>query len=572
MQKINEIIHDIFKKDFYFFIFLSSAIFLTYWNTISRDVILSYDDVVLLGPISKIQSIKHYFFSIYNGSVLDFQPIRDLSYLLDFKIKTIYLNYSFHFTNALLWIFLCFIVRKIFILNSPKNYYFIGILTLFYALSPISTNSVAWIAARKHILSTFFIVYATYLTIKYKDHLTTKRSISITLLYFLSCYSQPINSLWVIWFSYFIYSNKHQLSSRFFRIILPNIIVFTSSIISNIYYYKFIYAKNISSMSKFGNYTSLDFGDPLLALGRYFYQCLNPFSALPSSHYPGSWENLIGLFALVFFLAYCFKKIKAGHYALISPLIYFFFPLILVTVNMTNIFCSDTYLLNSSIGLYWCFLIISQDFKSQKMLITAMSFITIAIALYNFQYIKIFSDENELWLYSQKKEATPQTNIIASSIYIRQKRFYDSALLIEELQSRWPNQPFLPQVIAQNVFYNPNLSNDFKIKKLLEISSPMPSTYFYLSILYGYAGDSSGLKNVIFSIFNDPVKFNMEFRGNEEKIAAIFIYTCSYFKYSECEMYLNNFKRNSLHKDWDNNKFEIYLKQLKAASAYQINI
>ena len=175
-------------------------------------------------------------------------------------------------------------------------------------------------------------------------------------------------------------------------------------------------------------------------------------------------------------------------------------------------------------------------------------------------------------LYSQQKEATPQTSIIASSIYIKQKRFHDSALLLEEVQRRWPNQPFLPQAIAENLFYNPNFSSDFKIQKMLQISPAMPSTYFYLSILYGYSGNSSELKNALFSIFNEPVKFNMEFRGNEEKIAAIFMYTCSYFKYLNCEPYLDTFKKNSLHKDWDENKIKIYLEQLNKAPNYQINI
>lgn len=572
MIQAKKIIRKTFENNFYFFILLAATILLTYWEIISNDVILSYDDNVLLTSISKVQSIKHYFFSIHNGLILDFQPIRDLSYLLDFKIKILYSSYSFHFTNTVIWIFLCYLVRSIFLLHSPRNYYVIGLLTLLYALSPISANSVAWIAARKHILATFFIVYATYLTIKHKDNLTNYRAITITFLYFLSCYSQPINSLWIIWFSYFIYSTKPQLNSHFYKTLAPNIIVFLSSISINFYYYKVIYTKNISLMSKFGNYKTFDFGDPLLALGRYFYQCLNPFSALPTSHYPGSWENLVGLFTLVFFLAYCFKKIKKGSFTLISPLIYFFYPLILVTVNMTNIFASDTYLLNSSIGFYWCVLIISENFKFQKLLTYTLGAYLLVISCYNLHYIKIFLNENELWIYSYKKEATPQAAIITSSTYIKQKRFYESFLLIEEVQNRWPNQPYLPQIIAENLFYNPNIDSELKIKKISEIKPAMPSTYLYLTILYGYDNNPTELSKVLYLIFNDPIQFNMEFRGNEEKIAAIFIYTCEYFKYSQCRNHIDNFKKNSLYKDWNEDLINTYLEQLRRKPSYQINI
>ncbi|MEA9354666.1 hypothetical protein SHI21_00520 [Bacteriovorax sp. PP10] len=246
--------------------------------------------------------------------------------------------------------------------------------------------------------------------------------------------------------------------------------------------------------------------------------------------------------------------------------------MILVTVNMTNIFASDTYLLNSSIGFYWCFLLISEEFKFQKLLTYILSAYLLIISCYSFYYVKIFINENELWIYSYKKEATPQTAIIASTIYIKQKRFYESFLLIEEIQNRWPRQPYLPQVIAENLFYNPNINSELKIKKISEIKPAMPSTYLYLTILYGYENNRDEVSKVLYLIFNDPIKFNMEFRGNEEKIAAIFIYTCEYFKYSQCRDHIDNFKVNSLYKDWNEDLIDTYLDQLRKYPKYQINI
>lgn len=569
MKGLKLFIEKMFREDYLFLIFLTFIVMLTYWQVISKDIILSYDDNVLLTSLSKIGNLKHYFSSILNGFILDIQPVRDFSFYLDFKIKDFFPSYSFHFTNTVIWIFICHFVRKIFLKQSTNNYYIVGLLVLLYALSPISANSVAWIAARKHLLSTLFIILATYLTLIHKNSLNIFKIFKISLFYLLSCYSQPINSLWIIWLAYFLYCNEKNKHS--IQLFVINSIIFISSISINFYYYKVIYAKNVSPVSKFINYTSLDLGDPLLALGRYFYQSLYPFAALPSTHYQGSWENMAGLVLLIIFLAFCYKKLK-GQTSLLSAIIYYFFPLIIVTINMTNVFCSDTYLLNSSVGFYWCLLILSETLKNKKTLIFILAAYALAVSIYTFNYVNLFNNEDELWLYAQRKEATSQTTVIASSIYVKQKRFKESFQLIEELQERWPNQPYLPQVIAENLFYNPDIKNQLKIEKLLELTPKMPSTYLYLSILYGYEKNTEGLKKVLYLIFKDPIKFNMEFRGSELKIAAIFLYTCVFYKLDNCESHLEEFKSKSLYGDWNKNLLDGYLEELNKSSNYQIHI
>lgn len=570
MKTLKSFIEKLFKEDILFLTCLTVYILLIYWQVISKDIILSYDDNVLLTSLSKIENLRHYFDSILNGFILDIQPVRDFSFYLDFKIKAFFPAYSFHFTNVIVWICICYFVRKIFLKQSTDNYYIIGLLVLLYALSPVSANSVAWIAARKHLLSTLFIICATYLTLLHKNSLTTRRVFLISLFYLLSCYSQPINTLWIIWLGYYIYSNgKYKFSVK---LLIINSIISLVSICTNFYYYKIIYARNVSPISKFTNYTSLDLGDPLLAIGRYFYQSLYPFAALPSTHYQGSWENMAGLILLTIFLAFCYKEIRKGQTSLLLAIIYYFFPLVLVTINMTNVFCSDTYLLNSSIGFYWCLLIFSEKLKSKNLLTFSLASYVLIVSIYTFNYVSIFNNEDELWLYSQKKEATSQTTVIASSIYVKQKRFKESFELIEELQERWPNQPYLPQVIAENLFYNPNIKTQLKIEKLLEIAPKMPSTYLYLSVLYGYEKDKEGLEKVLYLIFQDSVKFNMEFRGSEIKIAAIFLYTCEFYKLGNCKTHVEEFKSKSLYSDWNKEQLESYLQQLKKSSDYQVNI
>lgn len=568
INRMKNTIKNIFTKDLYFLLFISTLIFIIFSRVIIKDLILTYDDDVLLSSLHNIKSFSHYISSILNGQILDIQPIRDLSFLADFKIKSILPVYSFHFTNVLIWTLICFNARKILLIYSKDNFYIIGLLVIMYALNPVSANSVAWISARKHLLSTLFITYATVLVLKNKDSLKIRTLIPIVFLYFLSCFSHPINTLWFLWLYYLILPTQSN-KNKWILISLTSLVGLVS-ILLNLYYYNFTYSNNVSSISKFSNTESLDLGDPLLALGRYFYQCLNTFSALPHSHYQGSWQNLAGLFLLFAFLFYCYKQCKKKDFRLIGPVIYFFFPLAIVTLNMTNIFCSDTYLLNSSIGFYCALAIITESFKKNKYFITALTFYICVVSLYTFNYVQIFNNENELWIYSQKKEPTPQTTIVASSIYIKQKRFKESYLLIEEIQSRWPHHPFLPQLIAENIFYNSDIKRSMKIEKLQELEPKTPASFLYLSILYGYEEDKEKVQSVIYKIFDDPRKFNMEFRGNETKIAAIFFYTCNYFKLTQCKKKLEDYQNESLNKSWDKEQLSNFIKKLELSKSYQI--
>jgi len=570
MKSLKSVLNNVFIKDLSFILALSFLVLLSYWKVISKDVVLNYDDQVLLLSLRNIQNLSHYFSSIFNGQILDIQPIRDLSFYFDFKIMSILPSYSFHFTNTIIWLLICTNVRQIFLTQSPKNYYVIGLIVLLYALSPISANSVAWISARKHLLSTLFITYATLVTLKNRNSLSTNNILVILLFYFMSCFSQPINTLWILWLFYVLSPLKQEKPKSLLMLVISFICLISIGL--NFYYYKFIYSANVTSMSKFLNYSSLQFGESLLALGRYFYQCLNPFSALPTSHYEGSWENLAGLALLTVFLVYCYKEAKSKRPGLNAPLIYFFFPLILVTLNMTNIFCSDTYLLNSSIGLYWVFLVLTERFESNKTFIFLLSLYVSTVALYNFNYIKIFNNEDHLWLYAYNKEATPQTSIVASSIYIKEKRFQESYEIIKEIQNRWPGQPFLPKLIAENIFYNPNITNDIKIKLLNDIQPKMPSTFLYLSVLYGYEKNIEALKTSLYLIFLNPSEFNLEFRGNETRIASIFKYTCMFYKLSSCDLTLEEFKRNNLSNNWDDKEIENLMEKLNKSETYKINL
>lgn len=544
------------KNKFWVIFILTLLLGITYGNLINQDVILSYDDKVLLDPILKLHSLSEYFYAIKSGAILDLQPMRDLSYFFDYKLKALLPFYTFHLTNVILWTLTCFLAFEILLLQT-NNFILSCVFLLIYCFSPVSSSSIAWIAARKHILSAFFILLATFIAIKKRERIFEPLQIFfITVAYFFSCISQPINVLWAGWLAYFTFNLAPDKNKKI--LISLNSLIGLIFLLSNYFYYTVIFKDNVSFLGKFATNEIINPGTTLLALGRYFYQCIFPFSALPTSHYQGSWENLCGLLALTLSLIFIFKLSKNLKKLLIEPLLFFFLPLLVVSLKPTNIFCSDTYLLSSSIGFYWgVALLINEKFK-KNVLYGGLFIYASIIFIYNLNYVTLYLDEDRLWIYSQQKEANSQSTVVVASIHIKQKKFLESYLLIKKLQNEWPNQPFIPMLIAENVFFNPKIPNAKKIE-ILETTSPKSSsTYFYLSIIYSQEKQIAKLESVINKIFENNKNFYMEFHTNEEKVSAFYFHTCSVFHLKNCreQEIKKQLQKNNL---WNENLFQEYL-------------
>lgn len=539
----------------------------TYFQIIQKDTILAYDDNLLLSSLRGVHSFSDYLQKIYNGIILDVQPIRDISYWIDFKLFDLFGgHYSFHFTNVLILLGCCWLFFQILrYFDIPNKLTFF--LVLFFALNPNTSGVAAWIAARKHLLSAFFIFWATLYYLRHQNSFNLKKTFLLSLLYSLSVLSQPISLLWVIWVIGWHWINKNK---NILTLAVPFFSLFVLFFGLNFWYYKIIYAQKVTLFSKFSSLTNYDLGNPLLALGRYFYQVIIPFGALPTSHYPGSVENIIGLIFLVIFPLLIFKVHKDKTKAL--WILFFTLPLTIVTFNMTNIFCSDTYLLGGSIGFYLAIALLLKDLQQKRLFTIVFGIYTLFVIIYNYNYVQIFQDENKLWTYSFNKEPTPQTAGVVSSNLIKESRFYESFKVIEKVQDLWPNHPFLSQMIAENIFFNNRLTNSKKIEELEKIELESPSKFFYQSILYGREGNTLKLSNTVRKIMNNPAQFNMEFRGSEEIVGASLTYMCSYYKITGCIDEWNKFVSLHIKLRWNQGRFQALLNDLNQSKNFELNI
>jgi hypothetical protein len=548
------------RKNLILYLLLAIFLAVTYSGLIRLDTVLNYDDKILLGPVQNLHSISKYFEYVKKGVVADIQPVRDFSYWVDFQIKTLLPDYSFHFSNVFYWFITSLLFHQI-LLAENVDPAFSYIFLLLYSLSPVSSSSVAWIAGRKHILSALFTLWATLSVLK------NKGTFQIGFAYLLSILSQPINALWAFWT--FVYLKLNSSDKRIqLKVIL--FLICLAALSANYFYYSNVYNNSFSSVNKFISTSESGAGLAILAFGRYFYQCLNPFAALPTTHYQGSWENIAGVALLFVFALYCYSLNQTLKKKIVVPLVFFILPLLIVCIKRTNIFCSDTYLLTSSAGFYWaCALILTEKLNNKKSKVFLI-FLFISIFIFNMNYVSLFQNEDDLWIYSQKKEANSQSTVIVASMLIQKKQFYDSYLLIKKLQEEWPEQPYIPQLIAENVFHNPAIKPDIKISTLENTNPKTTSTYLYLSILYGQNSNTEKLRATLPKIFENKRNFNLEFHGAEEKVGAIFFYTCSFYKLNDCQKSLEEFKRSQENIIWNEQVYQDFLKMFNVGTDYGI--
>jgi hypothetical protein len=539
----------------------------SYWKLLATGSILRYDDSVTYVPVAQTTSISEYIHQIKSGRIADIQPIRDFSYFIDGKIKAVFPNYSIQFSNLFWWIitiFLFFQLLSIFI----NDQVWIFLITLFYSFSPVVHSSIAWISGRKHILSTLFILLCaqySYKTFKGKS-LTYQKVIFISLFYLASILSQPINIFFPIWMFFLIYfifpeNFKAGLDKKLITLIicLSFIAMITAGL--NYYYYKNIYSSITGGVQKILIPTDIheslesQIGLAILALGRNFILPIYPMRALPSTHFAGSIDNLVGLFLLPLFFYGAFKIIKKEQRPILYlALIHFLYPLIPTTIFKTNIFVSDTYLLNSMIGLMIIVGLILINLKNQLYLKWIFSAYLIYTFIFNLSYINSFIDDYSLWSYSYDNEPTISSTLFLAENNTLNNNFQKADSLIKEAYLWDKNNLSISSIHAKNIYLNPNFSPINKIEFLKNIEAKGPTQQLFLTLLYAQLGDHQNVIKSLNTMTLLQEKNHIEMHDYLEHAYAFIEFTCRVEGIVNCdEIYLSRVKRTK--KNWDQKKY-----------------
>ena len=482
MARFSELLTTYLQKNWHFILLFLAHGFI-YADLIIQDPILERDDRTLLSWVQAHPTLGDIFGSPASPS-LDIQPLRDLSYLIDFKLKEHLPFWSFHLSNVIIWILGLLGVWSCFTLLHPPSFHQ-KLFFILFCLHPVFVGSVAWIAARKHLLSFCFTMWGTYhfLHVGRNPAKGWYHYALVPLFICAALLSHPMGLAWPIWaFLYARFHNSIDDKKVKALLITCGCIAFTI-FVANYRYYGGEH-EALTSQAKMLTASSENLPFSFLAMGRYFFNFLLPFQ-LSVTYFPGAWWNLIGLGLLPIFGAILLFCIEIEGFLLwFASALLFLMP---VTAVMTNIFVSDTYILLASFILINATIFIVGSFKglfSLKRMRALLICIAVLFAWRSYQEQKAWHSDLKLWEHAYETEITPDVLAYYGNALLKENLFPKALKIIQELESFAPAYPGLPLLKGKAIYRTADLSTEDKITALESSAQKNHWTAYYLAQLY----------------------------------------------------------------------------------------
>jgi len=164
-------------------IFLIVATFCIY-SQVQDHEFINYDDNIYVTVNLNVQagltseSVSWAFTTSHHAN---WAPITSISYMLDYQLYGLnpkgflLTNLFFHIANSLLLFLVLF--------RMTGAIWQSAFVAAMFALHPLNVESVAWVAERKNVLSTFFLLLTIWAYIRYAEKPTTNRYSLVFLLF-----------------------------------------------------------------------------------------------------------------------------------------------------------------------------------------------------------------------------------------------------------------------------------------------------------------------------------------------------------------------------------------------------
>jgi tetratricopeptide (TPR) repeat protein len=152
-----------------------------------------YDDGLYITDNQHVRAglnIENIFWAFSNTCSSNWHPLTWISHMLDVQLYGMNPG-SHHMTNVLFHIvnsMLLFIVFK----RMTGRIWQSGLIAVLFALHPLHVESVAWVAERKDVLSTFFWMLTMYSYVLYAEYPGIKRYLSVLLFFLLGLMAKPM--------------------------------------------------------------------------------------------------------------------------------------------------------------------------------------------------------------------------------------------------------------------------------------------------------------------------------------------------------------------------------------------
>lgn len=432
------------------FIFVTIIYFGIYLPQTYNKQLFIQDDEYILAPITSAKD----FISIYKGEVIDAQPIRDLSYWIDFKLQPIFHFSTFKMTNLLIWYF-CFLLIHFLLLAFKETYNLSvsGIACLIIAalvlLHPSMSIPIAWISSRKHLLAFFFILLATIFHLKFLKSGSKWYFAFSQFAYVFSLLSHVIYAPWCLWVLFTTYD--FGLLRNFRSLAFPFICCLSGATISigNYLFYKSLYLKlnlvNIKGINV--EYTKETMYMPLLAFGRYFINFID-LGAANILYNIKTVPNYCGAFLFLLFLFLGIKNFKLPIFR--SLFVLFLSVTLTFTFFILGTFVQNYYALYmTTIVFFSCYLMYSKSKYNTPAFKTLFSSLVVSIFILeiyssnymatlwkkNIDILRYYKDQDDIadtkfWYLSEKVFSQLRSERIPSADF-----FLETTQLFYELRT-----------------------------------------------------------------------------------------------------------------------------------------
>ena len=177
---------------FAIFIFLMLATFCSY-SQVKDHEIINFDDDLYITNNMNVQAgltSESVLWAFTTSHPPYWHPVTWLSHIIDCQLYGLHPK-GHHLTNLVLHISSVLILFTV-LLRMTGALWQSGFVAAMFAFHPLNVESVAWIAERKNVLSTFFWLLTIWAYIRYTEKLTIKRYGLFFLFFILGLMSKPM--------------------------------------------------------------------------------------------------------------------------------------------------------------------------------------------------------------------------------------------------------------------------------------------------------------------------------------------------------------------------------------------
>jgi hypothetical protein len=391
---------------------------------------------------------------------------------------------------------------------------------------------VAWLSARKHLLSLMFTALLTWILIREvrkKDFSPSWMvSLSIVFLFLLAGFSQPINILWPFFAMIYVVSFHGAKTLKKTSVIVPALALGLSGLWIAILNFRY-YEKSYALLSLSGKYVSDDYNSwywRACAWGRMFFQIIFPIETGAADHNPLSWISQFGLILIVVCVALLWKlKIRSTLIWMLAALI----AVLPVTLRMTQIFATDNYVIFAAFCVFIVFGLVLKHFDgkmSKGIRICLQVLFTVLVVVFGTRsYVLAMAWNNDfsLWEMSYQVEPTKKSAIEYAQVLLAQSQLQKGFEIAMESKKYPGMTKNYNAVMAKAIYVNPLVSTDEKTRLLKEDENEW--SLYYLASMNAAEGKFSNACLIMADI-NKYVQNFREFDDVVESMAAEALFFC----------------------------------------------